>query len=196
MSRLRFFSFLAIAFAVLFVSCSKEKEPVDPNDDRHIVGYEEDGKGKFIYGDATILSDNDSINSLVFDSSMVTFYVRVRHYHYSDDTYEDSDPCTILEFYHKNLGQMNCDSIIYSADTSSFTGEGIFCDRQPRDSGYGNVRRPGRHLPQQFQDQLQPSCMGQLFSQVLTIPETSKLDFSDSCSIKQMRIRDYSLWSL
>lgn len=40
MSRLRFFSFLAIAFAVLFVSCSKEKEPVDPNDDRHIVGYE------------------------------------------------------------------------------------------------------------------------------------------------------------
>lgn len=126
MSRLRFFSFLAIAFAVLFVSCSKEKEPVDPNDDRHIVGYEEDGKGKFIYGDATILSDNDSINSLVFDSSMVTFYVRVRHYHYSDDTYEDSDPCTILEFYHKNLGQMNCDSIIYSADTSSFRGEGIF----------------------------------------------------------------------
>ena len=57
---------------------------------------------------------------------MVTFYVRVRHYHYSDDTYEDSDPCTILEFYHKNLGQMNCDSIIYTADTSSFTGEGIF----------------------------------------------------------------------
>lgn len=126
MSRLRFFSFLAIAFAVLFVSCSKEREPIDPNDDRHIVGYEEDGKGKFIYGDATILSDNDSISSLVFDSSMVTFYVRVRHYHYSDDTYEDSDPCTILEFYHKNLGQMNCDSIIYSADTSSFTGEGIF----------------------------------------------------------------------